>query len=228
MVGLPSGPTLRIVVGVLLLASPLYVGHLHLDGAAMYRYEATDVTYDDGIEVDVHADGVDDEVACLRGNLPSRACSLEYAVLARGGNLTAPVGWGGFVSEHSPQGYRYAYLDGRFYAVRATGRDGESVLSLNRTPAEEAMADVATPIGRTSPGVRRAIETGSVRTRGELDGADQLVSDGGDYYVVYRAAYRSSGFGSPLLEDGLTALGFVAGLWLVLGGQRRRIERAPG
>ncbi|WP_115863576.1 hypothetical protein [Halorussus litoreus] len=229
MVSLPSNPALTIALGVLLLANPLYVGHLHLDDPNWYRYESSEVTYDgSSIDVDIHVDGVDDDVACLAAPTPSRACALEYAV-HEDGNLTAPVGWGHiFTRNYGRLGYRYAFVEDGFYEVEAREVGDETVLSLNRTPADEAMRSVATPISRAAPQVRQAIRSESVKTHQPLDGANQLIRDGNTYYVVYRAAAHIESGPHPLrnlLESGVTAFGMGVGLWLVLKGQRRRIER---
>lgn len=228
LVRLPSGPTVRIALGVVLLVNPLYVGAFHLDEPNWYRYEATEVTYDDRLEFDVHADGVDDEIACVRDVHPGRACALEHAVYGHGGNLTAPIPWGDFIATYQPFGYRYAYLHGEFYAVEATERGDETVLSLNRTPADEAMADVATRIDRVAPPIRTAVRTGTVETHREIDGTTQLVRDGDSYYVVYRAAAQIEGPDTSesgrFLELVVSLLGIVLGLALVLRGQRRRVE----
>lgn len=229
-IGLSSGE-FRIAVGLLLLPNPLYVGQLHLDEPNWYRYEATEITYDDanGIEVDIHVGDIDDDVACF-AQLPSRACALEH-LIHENGNVTSPVTWGKHVSAYGPNGYRYVYVDGEFYETEANETANGTVFSLNRTDPDDAMHDVATPISKADPKVRNAIRNGNVTTRHELDGADELVRDGDDYYVVYAAAYevhgghtyRSEQQIGRLLEGGLTVTGIVVGLLLVLRGQRRRV-----
>lgn len=231
MVSLPSNPVLTIALGVLLLANPLYVGHLHLDDPNWYRYEAAEVSYgEDGLDVppDAVQDGIEDEVACLRNDRPTRACALEQ-VVHDDGNLTAPVRWGSvFIETYGPHGYQYVYVDDAFRAVEARQVGDETILSLNRTPADEAMRDVSTPIFRADPKIQRAIRSESVKTHQPLDGANQLVRDGDTYYTVYEAAaHVESGPHTlrNLLESGVMASGMGVGLWLVLRGQRRRIER---
>lgn len=228
MVRLPSGPTLRIALGVVLLVNPLYVGAFHLAEPNWYRYEATEVTYDDGLEYDIHVDGVDDDVACLRDVRPGRACALEHAILGHGGNLTAPISWGDFVSTYGSHSYRYAYLDGAFYAVEATERGDESVLSLNRTPADEAMGDVATRVDHAKPPIRTAVRTGAVESHREIGGTEQLVRNGDSYYVVYLSAAHVEGPDTSetgrFLELTASLLGIVVGLALALRGQRHRVE----
>lgn len=230
-----SRQTLQIALGVLLLVNPLYVDALHLDQPNSYRYEATEVTYGpDGIDATpaIRNGGVDDDVACLSDNYPSRACAVERAIHERG-NLTAPVSWGSFVSEFGPLGYRYAYVNDSFYGVENRERGDETVLTLNRTPAGEAMDEIAAPLLYASPEVREAVETGSVETRRELDGANQLWSDGGNYYVVYEAQSHVHGPGTyqqkvrsgRVLERAVALVGIAVGLLLVLRGQRRRVER---
>jgi hypothetical protein len=230
MVRVPSRPVLGIALGVLLLANPLYVGHFHLDDPNWYRYQPAEVTHgEDGLDVPIRAfdDGVDDDVACVRDDHPTRACALERVVYDDG-SLTAPVGWGEvFIDTYGEHGYQYVYVDDAFHAVEAHEVGGETVLSLNRTPADEAMADVATPIDRADPQIQRAIRTGSATTHQPVDGVNQLVRDGDTYYTVYRAAaHIESGPHTlaNLLELGVTIFGMGVGLWLVLRGQRRRVE----
>lgn len=226
---------LQIALGVLLLVNPLYVDALHLDQPNSYRYETTEVTYGpDGIDATsaIRNGGVDDDVACLSDDHPARTCAVEKAIHERG-NLTAPVSWGSFISEFPPLGYEYAYLNDSFYEVENRERGSETVLTLNRTPADEAMADVADPLLYAGPEVREAVETGSVETRRELHGANQLWRDDGRYYVVYEvesrvygpATYRQKVRSGRTLENAVTVAGIAVGLFLVLRGQRRRVER---
>lgn len=235
MVPTPSRPALTIALGVLLLVNPFYVDALHLDQPNSYRYESTEVTYEsDGINATpaMVNGGVDGDVACLSDQHPSRACAVERAIHERG-NLTAPVSWGRFISEFGPLGYEYAYVNDSFYRAVHREEPGGTVLTLNRTPADEAMGDVATPLLHASRDVRRAVETGSVETRRELDGANQLWEDDGDYYVVYEArshtygpsTYREKVQFGRVLETSLSVLGVAVGFVLVLRGQRRRVER---
>jgi hypothetical protein len=229
MVSAPSRPVLRIAFGLFLLVNPLYIDAFHLDQPSWYRYEATEVSYgEDGLEFDIHADGIDDDVACLRENLPTRACALERAVYERG-NLTVPVGWGRLISLHGPYGYEYVYVNDSFYRAEAREVGGETILSLSHTPADVAMRDVATSMSAVSPEIRTAVQSGSVKLRRELDGANRLVRDGDTYYVVYRAAAhvqnRSGITKGRVLETALTGLGIAVGLGQVLRGQRERVER---
>ena len=173
--------------------NPLYVDALHLDQPNWYRYEATEVPYgpdgldsSDGPFVD---GGVDDDVACLRGF--SRACNLEMGVLERG-NLSVEDPDAGAEWAYRADGYDYAYIDDRFYEVETESRGEGAVLSLNRTSADEAMTHAATPVERASSPIRKAIRTGEVETRRELDGANQLWSDGDTYHVVYEVASHTS------------------------------------
>ena len=232
MVRLPSGPAVSIGLGVLLLANPLYVDALHLDQPNWYWYESGEVTVgDDGVRLPRGAlNGMDDDVACLADSPPSRACAVEHAVLRRG-NLTLAESWGALISNAGPLGYRYAYLNSSFYEPVVREEGDWTVLSLDRTPAVEALGDVADPVSRADRGVRRAIRSGSVRTHRELEGANQLWKEDGRYYVVYRTSFGNSGpfdflgvgFGRAL-ETAITVVGMVAGLVLVLRGQRRRVD----
>ncbi|WP_158056403.1 hypothetical protein [Halorussus halophilus] len=231
-----SRSTLKIALGVLLLLNPLYIDAFGVAHPNSYRYEATEVTYNqsDGIDYDIHARGIDSDIACLGNPLPSRSCTLEYAIYQRG-NLTANVSWAGHVENYGPNSYQYAYVDGSFYEVESeeVAYDTGTVrLTLNRAPARRAMRYASTPISRVSHPVRRAIETGSAKTHYAVDGANELVRKNGDYYVVYRVeahitdneAYERGEERDSSRETGLTLLGIGVGLGFVLSGQRERVE----
>lgn len=209
----PSRTTLRVALGVLLVLAPFYVDALHLEEPNRYRYDAVPVTYgDSGLDYPISVDAIDG-VACLKGF--SRACNLEMAVQEYG-NVTVEDVDAGPAWAYRWKPYEYAYLDDEFYRT-VTVEDGEgAILSLERTPASEAMADIAEPSSVMSPEIRRAVETGSVKTRRKLDGANTLVRTAdGDYFVVYRAATHLSArtdHVDRILDEALALSGVLAGL----------------
>lgn len=72
---IPFG-TVLIVFGVILLLNPLYIGMLDLDEPNWYRYEASQVTFeDDHVNSSIEVMSFDSEVACL--NRDFRVCRLE-------------------------------------------------------------------------------------------------------------------------------------------------------
>lgn len=225
---LPSrlhGDHLLIAVGVVLLCNPLYVGALDLDEPNWYRYEAAEVEFtDDGIEGTVVGD-VDGDVACLDRRY--RICQLEHHV------HDANVSYPDRMAAGPGPGYRYAYLDGEFYRVQPQSLGGDGELSHEHLPREEALAHVSTPLADASSAVREAVTSGSVETHRPLDGANELVAHDGRHYVVRRTgaevfngdAYDRKRTEGRVIEGGLTVLGIVVGLALVLRGQRRRLRR---
>ena len=232
-----STAALKIALGVLLLVNPLYIDGLGFAHPNSYRYEATEVSYNEStgyLDVDVHANGIDSDVACLGDPIPTRTCTLEYAIHERG-NLTVNVSWAGHVRNYGPNGYHYAFVDGAFYEVESEevgDESGTARLTLNRTPAAKAMRTIATPVWEVSPPVRKAVETGSAKTHYRLDGANELVAHGDSYYVVYRAtahvtdseAYHSGEERNTARETAFTLFGIGVGLALVLNGQRERVR----
>lgn len=212
----PSRTTLRVALGILLVLAPFYVDALHLEEPNRYRYDAARVTYgENGLDYPAMADTIDG-VACLKGF--SRACNLEMAVKERG-NLTVDDVDAGPAWAYRWKPYEYAYLDDTFYRT-VTVEDGEgAVLSLERVSAVEAMADIAEPLTVMSPEIRRAVETGSVKTRHQLDDANTLVRTAdGDYYVVYRAITHRSSRSDHIDRtfDDVIALGGVGAGLLIL------------
>lgn len=218
---------LLIVVGVVLLLNPLYISMLHLDQPNWYRYEASQVTFeDDHVNASFDATSIDSDVACLSHNY--RTCLLERYVLQNGG-----VNYSSQLAAGPGTGYRYAYIDGEFYQVQPQGLGGNGTLSLEHLNREKALRDIATPVERTTPAIRKVVQTGNVTRHHTLPGAGELIREGNTYYVVYKAAYHVSQGRTydqkkrtgQLIQAGLMIGGFAVGLWLVLRGQRERVLR---
>ena len=220
----PRRGSILLVLGFVLLLNPLAVGHFDLGDPDHYRYESARMTFHGNGTYDAPTGTrrFDSDVACLNYP-PRRACMLERAIHANGG-----VSYEDGASKHflwTEYDHVFVYGEG-FYRPVAEELPNETVhYDLQRVPMTEALDYVATPIDRASPGVRRAIRSGSFETSDELPGANELVRADGGYYVVYPAAYRveNGSERSSFVVFLQWVLGFLGG-WLVLGGQRRRVR----
>lgn len=212
-------PELTILVGVLLVFSPLWVGHLHV-GDPTYRYEAVEVEpTENGVEYGDGYDGrgIDSQIVC--DAIPGRPCIHERYLLTDRNVST----------DRSPQTlnhYRYDYVhaeDG-FYEVAYEERDDRTYLRLDLIPTETLFRRIATPVNDLPDPVRTAVGTGSVTTRRTLLDANELVLSDGTYYVVQERLVRSSTEAErrgELFEDVVSVLGPAVGLVLALRGYRR-------
>lgn len=218
---------LLITFGVALLLNPVYIGTLQLDQPNWYRYEASQVTFeDDHANTSIDVMSIDSDVACLNRNY--RTCLLERYVLQNGG-----VNYSSRLAAGPGSGYRYAYIDGEFYRVQPQELGGNGTLSLEHLKHKEALESISTPVEYTTPAIRTAVQMGNVTTHRTLAGAGELIWDGKHYYVVHKAAYqvyngrtydRKKRIGQ-LVQGGLMIGGIAGGLWLVLWGQRERLLR---
>lgn len=214
--------SILVALGFVLLLNPLIVGGLDLGDPDRYRYEAGRVAFHGNgtVDVPIKAHRVDSDVPCL-DTLPSRSCVLERAIHADGG-----ITYDGPPRDFISTEYQYVFVYGEgFYRPISEELPNETVrYDLRRVPMTEALDYAATPIDRASPGVRRAIRSGSFETSDELPGANELVRADDGHYVVYPAAYRveDGSERSPFVVVFQWVLGFLGG-WLVLGGQRRRV-----
>ncbi|WP_276299226.1 hypothetical protein [Halorussus lipolyticus] len=217
-------PELAILVGVLLVFSPLYVGVFHI-GDPTYRLTAAEVEpTDDGFEV--HGPyptwGLDDDIICV--GLTDRPCVLERHLLD-GANVSTRYG-----VEFGHYQYEYVYANETFYRVAYDERGGRTALRLEPVPTEDALYHSASPVGAVRAPVRQAVESGSATARQSLLGdSGKLVAESGTYYVVTEEVVRSSTAAERRgeeIEEAVSVLGPVAGLLLVLWGQRGLIRRA--
>lgn len=210
-----------LVVGLLLLTAPAIVGWFDLADLDRYRYEAERVEFtEDGYRVDAPVDVIDEDAACLQFS-PRRRCMLERAIHENGG-----LEYDGVPSQALANRYRYVYGDGQFYRTVANETANGTVhYDLRPVPTEEALKYISTEQWRASSTVKRAIRTGSVTTRDELDGANELVEMEDGYYVVYAASVHGvAGERNPWIVVA-SWIAAVAGLVVVLRAQRLRVER---
>ncbi|MFB6353027.1 MAG: hypothetical protein ABEJ92_02980 [Halobacteriales archaeon] len=212
-----------VLLGFVLLLNPFAVAALDVGDPDWYRYEATQVEFFDNgtYDYDIGAGRIDPDVACF-DDLPSRACTIERAVHANGG-----VTYDGLTGNYMTSSYDYVFVWKQgFFEPVATETANETIrYDLEKVRREQALRHVSTSLEAVSPGVRTAIVDGQYRTSDELAGANELVSTADGSYVVYPAAYHTEeGERSDLVVVLQWLLGIV-GAWLVLSGQRLRVDR---
>ena len=95
-------------------------------------------------------------------------------------------------------------------------------MTLESVPRDDALERVSTAYAAAPTPIQRAVRTGSASTHREVKTAGELVSRGGNYYVVRLAERVDAPGGERILKYFL--LGGGVGLLLVLSGQRRRVE----
>ncbi|MFB6120740.1 MAG: hypothetical protein ABEJ68_06445 [Halobacteriaceae archaeon] len=211
---LANGLTL---VGVLLLLTPQAMAGVSL-GAQTIHYDVGYVTVTaDGPELTGRVDDVPDaDVLCWTSL--SRACQLERALLNRPVEIDAgPTYYDRFTE------YSYLLHEGTFYRTDAT----ETELRLTPVNATRALERTSAPVDAPAD-VVAAFAAGrtEVATRATLP-THQLMALGDGRYATVREDYRSRSEVAKLLhglEPLLGPLGFLLGLALVVGGQRRAVH----
>ena len=145
-----------IVVGIVLLANPLY---LYPDGGGTERtYEVTTLT-DESVAEDVLLDS--DRVLRCPGE---RACVLEERILEEGTVESE------YVVERN---LRYDIVghvtagESTWYVPEENATDDGTILTLREVSATEAVEYTAVSLSDPSPEVREGVETGSVTVHGE-------------------------------------------------------------
>lgn len=217
---------LTIIVGFALLLNPFAVSAYDIGDPDRYRYEPVAVEFhdngtytSDGSSI---AHPLDSDVACF--DVPqSRTCVLERAIHANGG-----ITFDGPPRMFMSHDYAYIYIweSGFFQPVAMEGENGTMRYGLEPVPQEEALGYIATPLSRVSSGVRTAISQGEHVTSDELSGAHELVSTDEGYFVVSEAASsvdRTSERTTVVIT--LQWLLGLTGAFLILRGQRQRVER---
>lgn len=244
---MPEGPRLRsrrnyvrvlvLVVGLALLAAPLWVPALHLDDPTV-TYERAEVVTDDGEgihfaneSISGRARPISDEIACTDTWNEYRICAYERYLL---GNVTIPSGWY-TSSTDSPREYQqrrseFVQLGGTTYrpslVVNESVQNARGMyridLSLESVPLERALDEVArdpdTERPRIDPVVREAAKTGVATTHRDIeDLATVFEADDGSYYRVYRAGSTLPNGVLSLLEPLLVVILPGLGLGVLLG-----------
>ena len=222
---LPSSRTTRLVLGALLVLTPLWGPALDLTGPD-YTYEATEIVVeDDRLDVrDEDArrelfDGVDG-FACFYDIGPSRYCTLESATLDGRVEVDNPnVQYSSSGHLDNPDQY-LAYYDGRVFEYHSTWEDGTYVVWTDRVSASKALETVAGRAQFYPNPVTTAIREGSVTTDDELwpreDGA-RVVELDGRTYLVYQTGVSESMDANAQFENILTWFAVVFGAAMVFG-----------
>lgn len=226
---LPSSRTTRLVVGALLVLTPLWGPALDLTGPD-YTYEATEITVEDDRLVipdeDAQRDlfhGVDG-FACYYDLGPSRYCSLEATTLNGSVEVDNPnVQYSSSGRLDAPDAF-LAYYDGRVFDYNSTWEDGHYVLWTERVSAATALESVAGRAQFYPDPVTTAIHEGSVTTNEELwpreEGA-RVVELDGDTYLVYQTGVYESVRVNAQFEAILTWFAVVFGAAMVFGRDAR-------
>jgi hypothetical protein len=206
------------LLGLVLLATPVYAYPAGVTGQFIYDAERVDVSEprEPGLTL-VRAGNV---VECPA----DRECGLEHRVHENG-----PVTLEDAREIGLDDRYRVVRFDDGYYAPTATGEgDGDGSVTYGHEPLSEreALARAALEtdtLGHASPAARRAVGHGTVVTDGPVPAATRnlVVSDDGAFYTVELRRYDRNG---TARWDGIAArlAGFGGGALLLLGARRRR------
>lgn len=206
-------PLLTMAVGVLLVASPLY---LFADSGTVTRtFEAKRVTPAEDLPL------VD--IACTFSF--HRSCALDRLVLSNCGELRIPVdgarqvgGWETRHARHSSGLYR-----------RTARLEGDSlVLELERVSPREVFAVEAVPASSLDPVVRRTVAEGTATTTRPVDERvlSVVVAYDGAYYTVHQTGGGPNG--PSTWEQAVAVFGVPAGFWLLLYGREKQVRTRHG
>lgn len=203
------------IVGLLLVFNPVYLGLMGIGGPT-YQYERVPVetqertfAYDpDGATSLGEIQGVD-----CTDFVGGRRCYVDR-LLAERGNVTVGDDPGVSARPKEP----YVVVDHQVYR-RTVERVNDSAVRFGVVPvtAEEMLRDIAVPVERAPPPVRRAVRTGETRTRTEYEDRFVRTDDG---YYLFTLDGRSAGWlGRWVL--------FGAGVLVGLGALRRADRLRP-
>lgn len=194
----PSRRHVRLLVGLLLVTSPLYAPALDVTGHD-YEYRSTRVVAEDdrvrvvnGSDLPLYYGGVDG-IDCLYEYPISRLCVHDAGLLngTRRADHPDVLAVTGRAPIHADERYVAFTNDGAVYERTADWQSGNYVVGLERVSAEKALDDVATHPDHVSPQVLTAIEERSVRTDARLSDANRLVKTTDGYFVVYEESRRA-------------------------------------
>jgi len=202
---------LALVVGTLLVCSPLYVTALPGVSPA-YTYRTAPATVENG---SLSFDGADriytriEGIGCTGAPVQeTRACAMDRRILD-----TGPVE----ARQEYDAGERFVRIDGQFYRRVVRERNGTTLLALERVSAREALNRAAVPeTVLTWPG-RVLLLTGQVTTTYPLEHAGYVVETEDGFRLLYLASFEKGESGAEVLA----AIGVVVGLWLLVRGYRR-------
>lgn len=218
-------PYIAILLGILLVFTPHFVGHLHI-GDPIYRYETVEVTPTaDGFEFrgDYPGGGLDDDIACI--GYVERACPLERQLLTNQ-NISTKYG----VDKQSTN-YNYLLFNGTFYRITYDERGSRTYLGLDPVSSDRAFRRSATSVEYTPQPIQQAVESGSATAREALleeNGyRNELVRDAGTYYAVSQNVVRYSTIAEhrgEQIETVSSIVGPVVGLGLIFWGSQNSPE----
>lgn len=188
----------RLLVGLLLVTSPLYAPALSLTGDE-YEYRSTRVVADEnrlsivnGSDFSLFYDGVDG-LDCFYEYPVSRLCVHDAGLLNGTRNADHPnvISVTGSPPIHADERYVAFTNDSPTYQRTADWRNGHYVIGLERVSAAKALEDVAVHRDHVSQKVLTAIERESIRTDEPLADANSVVKTSDGYFVVYEQGRRS-------------------------------------
>lgn len=211
-------PTLLLLVGVVLVANPLWT--FPHAGEASFTYRAERIEYAEGY---LRAGGNLEKLDCYGSSSQEPGCLL-WAQIAQQGPVT--VNHSGI--DRFNYGTRYVVVeedpDGWNFYERVIERgDREVTLSLEPVAPAEILSNVSVEYDDLSEPGQEAIRTGNVTVWSDsLPDEGAVVQYQGDYYTIRYAGYRppERSAGQARLFQGVLAL---AGLGVALSGQRRRL-----
>lgn len=156
-----------LIIGIVSLLNPLYFAPGNLDGTASeVTYEVTAIETTEEARQALY----ESEATLLCGVGGERPCVLEREIADRGqiefdGTLADRQAYDGDPYQRQNSRYALVQLDDGFF-VPETNRTGNTTVLTHRTVSTmAALEHVAIPSNQTSPEVRDALESGSVRTR---------------------------------------------------------------
>ncbi len=158
-------------------------------------------------------------MACLRG-YPTRACHFERH-LYNGGNRIVPTN---YRFPHAGREYSVVFVNGQFYEPRGIERNGTRYMTLESASKEETLTRISTAYADAPAPIQHAVRTGAVSTHREIELTNELVRKDGNYYVVTHTGKQDASNGLWILNKVLLVGGIVAGVFLVLRGQRLRLS----
>lgn len=179
---IPYPNLVLILIGLALLAAPLYIGPLNLD-APDRTFESFEVSADHGAidYVDDPSLGVlpvSNDLGCGPNGAPEdyRLCGFEAHLADESpeivvGTSSTPATGGDLLEGR----YRYVQVDGEVYrpsadvAEEPVGERYPITLALEPVGAATALADLAVDVDDVSGVVREAAETGSATARSDRD-----------------------------------------------------------
>jgi hypothetical protein len=216
----------KLVVGVLLVLNPLYIGYLNV-GLWGHAYQTRTVTIDDG-RISVESEPFDiphesfDGIACS-GFSRSYECPYQYAQFETEGYPVRVSG--NLVNAFNGPPYVYQYgsqrSPGRYYRRDVDESDAGLTVSVDPVQPAAVLENVSVSPSELSLAGRWALLTGSIQIPHSLPMANHIIDTGGGYVVLVQTRKPTH---LPDFERLMaSAFGLLIGLGLVRSGYRRLI-----